>query len=175
MAAVVGKLEALRAEIAALEHGGRAEADALSLGDPRLDARLPGGGLALGAWHEFTGEGLELETGAAGAGFVARLLVPLAERGELVWVLRRDDLYVPGLAVIGLATERLIQVCARDEAEALGILEDALRTRGVAAAVGEVETVDLVAGRRLQLACEEGRSTGFVLRRRPFGGGTEKG
>jgi protein ImuA len=35
---------------------------------------------------------------------------------------------------------------------------------------GEVEAVDLTAGRRLQLACEQGSATGFVLRRRPFGG-----
>jgi protein ImuA len=40
----------------------------------------------------------------------------------------------------------------------------------VAAVFGEVEAVDLTAGRRLQLACEQGSATGFVLRRRPFGG-----
>lgn len=170
MASDLKKLDALRAGIAALEGGGRPLGDALLIGDPRIDGRLPGGGLELASWHEFAGEGLELETAALGAGFLARLLRPLARRGALVWVLRRDDLYAPGLASLGLAGERLIQVFARDEAEALGVMEDALRTRGVAAAVGEVEGVDLVAGRRLQLACEQGRATGFILRRRPFGG-----
>jgi len=170
MAGSLPKLAALRAEIAAVERGGRSAEGALPFGDPRIDARLAGGGLALGAWHELAGEGLELETGAAGAGFVARLMTRLAGRGELVWVLRRDDLYAPGLAALGLPAERLIQVCARDEAEALAVMEEALRTRGVAAAVCEAEAVDLVAGRRLQLACEQGLATGFVLRRRPFGG-----
>jgi protein ImuA len=163
-------LAALRAEIAALERGGRPASAALAFGDPRIDGRLPGGGLALGAWHAFAGEGIELETAAASAAFVARLAMPLAPRGELVWVLRRDDLHAPGLAGLGLPADRLIQVCARDEAEALGVMEDALRTRGVAAVFGEVDEVDLVAGRRLQLACEEGLTTGFILRRRPYGG-----
>jgi protein ImuA len=170
MSASPARFAALKAEIAALERRSRADGRVLPLAGG-LDAGLPGGGLPLGCWHEFAGEGLELETAAAGAAFVARLAAPLAARGEMVWVLRRDDLNAPGLVSCGLPAERLIQVCARDEAEALAVLEDALRTRGVVAVVGEVEAVDLTAGRRLQLACEETGATGFVLRRRPYGGG----
>ena len=167
-------LATLRAEIAALERGvgsrgGRAP-EVIDFGDARIDRRLPSGGLALKSWHAFAGEGLDIETAAASAAFVARLAAPLASRGELIWVLRRDDLYAPGLAGLGLPVERLIQVCARDEDETLAVMEDALRTPGVAAVFGEVDEVDLVAGRRLQLACEQSRATGFVLRRRPFGG-----
>ena len=44
------------------------------------------------------------------------------------------------------------------------------RVLGVAAVVGEVEAADLTAGRRLQLACEKQGATGFLIRRRPFGG-----
>ncbi|HVM99585.1 MAG TPA: protein imuA [Caulobacteraceae bacterium] len=164
------RLAALRAEIAALERGARLDAETLSIGDARLDGRLPGGGLALGAWHAFAGEGLEIETAAASAAFVARLAVPLARRGELVWVMRRDDLHAPGLAGLGLPADRLILVCAPGEAEALAVMEDALRTKGVAAVFGEVDEVDLVAGRRLQLASEQSGAVGFVLRRRPYGG-----
>ena len=57
----------------------------------------------LRAWHEFAGEGLELETAAASAAFIARLAAPLAARGELIWVLRRDDLHAPGLGAPGLS------------------------------------------------------------------------
>jgi protein ImuA len=49
-------------------------------------------------------------------------------------------------------------------------MEDALATVGVTAVFGEVEDVDLTAGRRLQLACEKHGATAFALRRRPFGG-----
>jgi protein ImuA len=159
---------AVRARIATLEGG--ATAGVLPFGDRRIDGHLPGGGLPLGRWHEAAGGGMEIETAAVAAAFVAALAAPLAERGEVVWVMRRQDLYAPGLAGLGFPAGRLIQVCAPDEAQALGALEDALGAAGVAAAIGEVESLDLTAGRRLQLACERHGAAGFVIRRRPFGG-----
>ena len=163
-------LAVLKAKIAAVEAGGRGDCGVLPFGDGRIDGCLPGGGLPLGRWHEIGGAGLEVETAAAPTAFTALLATPLAKRGEVVWVQRRDDLWAPGLAGLGFPTERLIQVCARDEAEALAVMEDALATVGVAAVFGEVEAVDLTAGRRLQLACEKRGSTGFLIRRRPYGG-----
>ena len=165
-----GRLAALKAKIAALEAGGREDSESLPFGDERIDARLPGGGLPLGRWHELTAEGMEVETAAAPAAFAALMAAPLAKRGEAVWVVRRDDLWAPGLAGLGFPAKKLIQVCARDEAEALAVMEDALATVGVSAVFGEVEAVDLTAGRRLQLACEKLGATGFVIRRRPYGG-----
>lgn len=165
-----GRLAAMRAKIAAIEAGGRGDSESLPFGTPAVDACLPGGGLPLGRWHEFLGEGLEAETAAAPAAFAALVAAPLAARGEAVWVLRRDDLHAPGLSGLGFPPERLIQVWAHDEAEALAVMEDALATPAVAAAFGEVEAMSLTAGRRLQLACERGGGTGFLIRRRPFGG-----
>jgi len=160
----------MRAGIAAIEAGGRKDCGVLPFGDARIDGRLPGGGLPLGRWHEIVSPGLEVETAAAPAAFTALMATPLAARGEVVWVMRRDDLWTPGLVGLGFPHERLIQVCARDEAETLSVMEDALSTVGVAAVVGEAEAVDLTAGRRLQLACEKRGTTGFLIRRRPFGG-----
>jgi len=167
------RLTAVRAKVAALEAGRRTACERLSLGAYEVDQAL-GGGLPLGRWHEIGGEGLEAETAAAPAAFAALLAAPLARRGWVVWVLRRDDLWAPGLEGLGFPADRLIQVCARDEAEALGVMEDALSTEGVTAVLGEVEAVDLTAGRRLQLACEKEGATGFVVRRRPFGGRSAK-
>lgn len=163
-------LAAVRAKIAAIQADGRADSESLPFGAPEVDACLPGGGLPLGRWHEFGGLGMEVETAAAPAAFAALVAAPLALRGEAVWVLRRDDLWAPGLAGLGFPAGRLIQVCAHDEAEALAVMEDALATPGVAAVIGEVEAVDLTAGRRLQLACEKRGATGFVIHRRPYGG-----
>ena len=168
----------LRAKIAAIEAHARADCGVLPFGDARIDDCLPGGGLPLGRWHEICGVGMEVETAAAPAAFTALMAAPLARQGrmgrEVVWVLRRDDLWAPGLMGLGFPPERLIQVCARDEAEALSIMEDALATVGVAAVVGEVEAADLTAGRRLQLACEKRGATGFLIRRRPFGGNARR-
>ncbi len=159
------ELRALRARVAALE-GFRTTGRTLPFSDPRIDACFPSGGLPLGRWHELTGRGLEQETAAAPAAWGARLSSRLSGQGETVWILQRPDLHPPGLAALGL---RPIFVRVRDDEEALGAMEDALRTRGVAAVWGEVEAVSLTAGRRLQLACETAGATGFVLRRRLWG------
>lgn len=164
------RLAAMRAKIAAIEAGERTPSGVLPFGDSRIDSCLPGGGMPLGRWHEIGGAGMEVETAAAPAAFAALLAAPLAKRGEVIWVLRRDDLWAPGLLGLGFPPQRLIQVCARDEAEALSVMEDALSTVGVAAVVGEVEACDLTAGRRLQLGCEKRAATGFLIRRRPYGG-----
>src|SRR5690349_20409734 len=44
--------ESLRARIAKLERGGHTPSRPISLGDPFLDACMPGGGLPTGRWHE---------------------------------------------------------------------------------------------------------------------------
>lgn len=164
------RLLTAKAKVAAIEAGGAPAHGVAPFGDPRVDRHLPGGGLPLGRWHETVGEGLEIETAAVAGAFVAALAAPLARLGAVVWVMRRDDLYAPGLFGLGFPAQRLIQVLARGEVEVLTALEDALGTAGVAAAIGEAEAVDLTQGRRLQLACERHGATGFVIRRRPFGG-----
>ena len=170
MAGAPTALPALRAQIAALQAGTRTPPPVMPFGDPRIDGCFPAGGLQRGGWHEVGGAGLEDETGAAPAAFSALLLRPLAASGAVVWVMRCDDLHAPGLAGLGFPVGRLIQVKARDEAEVLAVLEDALATVGVSAAIGEAEAPDLKAGRRLQLACERRGATGVLLRRRPYGG-----
>ncbi len=168
------RLAAMRAQIAALEAGTRTPTSVLPFGNPSLDDCLPGGGLPLGRWHEVVGEGLEIETAAAPAAVAALMARPLAAReagkgGAILWVFRRGDLHAPGLQGLGLAAQALIQVQARDDAEALAVMEDALATQGVSAVLGEVDMIDLTAGRRLQLACEKRGGTGFLIRRRPYG------
>src|SRR5689334_3362150 len=127
----LAKLQAVRAKIAAIEAGGAPARPVLPFGDPSIDDCLPGGGLPLGCWHEIAGDGLEAETGAAGGAFLATLAAPLAARGAVIWVMRRDDLFAPGLAGLGFPGRRLIQVLARDDDEALAALEDALGAAGV--------------------------------------------
>jgi protein ImuA len=164
------RLTALKGRIAALEAGTRTPTAVLSFGDAGIDGCFPAGGLPSGCWHEVMGAGLEDETSAAPAAFIGRLTRPLLKTGAVVWVMRRDDLHAPGLAGLDFPTGRLIQVKARDEAEVLSVLEDALSTVGVVAAIGEAEAPELKAGRRLQLACEKRGGFGVLLHRRPYGG-----
>jgi protein ImuA len=78
--------------------------------------------------------------------------------------------YGPGLNLFGLDMRRLVVARVARAADALFIMEDALRCRGVACALCELtgagEAADITATRRLSLAAREGGGIGFLLRHR---------
>ena len=160
------ELDALRARIGRLERGGTAPR-VLPLGAPVLDARLPGGGLALGALHEVEGARAEWDDGVA-AGVCLALVGPLAAAldGPLLWIARRPDLYGGGLAALGLDPARFVFVSADGDRDVLWAMEEGLRCAALGAVVGEVGELAPTAGRRLQLAAEASGVTAFLLRRR---------
>jgi protein ImuA len=159
-------LGALRQQLALIARDRRGETPALPFGVPEIDTALPGGGLARGALHEVFGLGAAEEEGAEGAGFLAGILARLEPERPVLWCLRRADLHAPGLALHGLAPERLVLARAGSEAELLWAMEEGLKCRALAAVVGEVEGLPLTASRRLQLAAETGGIAAFALRRR---------
>ena len=158
----VATISALRDRIRQIEqpvrHG------ALPFGVSAIDRALPGGGLALGAVHEFLGTGGDEEDGAAAAGFAAGILARLGS-GPVLWCLKRPDLHGPGLVAHGLDPACLVLVAARRDDDILWTVEEGLRTPGLAAVVGEIGRLPMVAGRRLQLAVEHSGVTALLLRR----------
>ncbi|HRY27135.1 MAG: hypothetical protein H6852_07550 [Geminicoccaceae bacterium] len=157
-------LAALRARIRSLDGGGaRFGARRSSLGDAAIDAHLPWGGLPRAALHEI------------GGGLASGLAAALASRflraaGTLVWcadaalAARQGALYAPGLVRFGIDPARLILVRCRRATETLWAAHEALRSPAVACVVAEIEGLDLLAGRRLQLAAEAGGAAGLLLR-----------
>jgi protein ImuA len=131
---------------------------------PAIDRALPWGGLPLAALHEIESAGVAGEEGAA-TGFLAGILARLAPQRPVLWCLQHSDLHPPGLALAGLSTQRLLLVRAPNEREILWAMEEGLRSRALAAVVGEVEALSTPASRRLQLAAESGGVTAFVLHR----------
>ena len=85
--------------------------------------------------------------------------------GPVLWCLRRADLYGPGLMAHGFDPARLVLAVAPRDDEILWAMEEGLRTPGLAAVIGEIGRLPLVAGRRLQLAAERSGVTALVLRR----------
>ncbi len=163
----------LPAHLAALLRGSVKSPDnLLPFGDPRVDACL-GGGLPLGQLHEISAAGLEAETAALPAGFIAALSARIARALPVFWIAPVSDLHPPGLLPYGLDPNRLVLVRPAKDVETLAAMEVALRDGAAAAVVGEVGLFDRTASRRLQLACLQHGSTGFVLRRWPHGNRTE--
>ena len=158
-------LARLRAHVAGIEPGGAIPVTrpVISFG-AAIDAKLPWCGLPVGALHEVSGDGPDLEHAAAAAQLVAGALARLP--GSVVWALDRHDLFAPGLAGVGLHPDRVIYAEAGRARAVLLVMEEALRQRGLAGVVGEIDgRLALTASRRLQLAAEGSGVIGFVLRR----------
>ena len=88
--------------------------------------------------------------------------------GIVLWCLRRPDLYGPGLLAYGLDPARLVLVQASRDDAILWAVEEGLRAglaAGLAAVVGEIGHLSMVAGRRLQLAAERSGVIALILRR----------
>jgi protein ImuA len=157
------ELTALRDEIRRLEQGARPGGGSLPFGVADVDARLPGGGLALGALHEIAGGGDEAVDGAAAALFAAGIAA--RRPGPVLWCVTRPDLFAPALSQAGLGPDRVIYVEAGDEASLLACFEEGLRHPGLAAVVGETARLGLTTSRRLQLAAEDSGGLGLAVRR----------
>jgi protein ImuA len=160
-------LEALRTRIRQVETARELCAPSgltvLPFGVPELDARLPGGGLALGALHEVAGGGNGAVDGAAAALFAAGIAA--RTRGRVLWCVARPDLFAPALAQAGLGPDRVIYVEAGDERAVLACFEEGLRHGGLGAVVAELARLAMPTSRRLQLAAEASGTPGLALRR----------
>lgn len=154
------KLEQL-ARLRIINREGVAPAAIEPSGSPELDAALPGGG-----WQ--SGTIVELMPAATGIGEL-RLLMPALAR--ITATKRYAALiappyipFAPALAQHGVQLERLLIIRAQKPEDILWAFEQALRCKSFAAAVAWPLTIKGREVRRLQLAAEAGRSTGFMYR-----------
>jgi protein ImuA len=153
----------LRERISSIESHVVKKLGCLEFGVPEIDSALPGGGLAYGALHEFTGGGAGTVDGAAAALFAAGIATRTT--GPIVWCLTRPDLFFPALAQVGLHADRVIFVESDKEEDVLANMEEALAYGGLGAVVGEIVRLPMTASRRLQLAAERTGTLALAVRR----------
>ncbi len=141
----------------------------LQLGVSHLDHALAGG-LPLGALHEVA-PGAPLQGGAA-TGFALALAARAG--GDVLFVqtdfarMEHGAPYGPGLDLFGLPLNRLLMLAVPRAIDVLWAMEEALRSRAVAAVIGEVPDERLIdetpVTRRLSLAARDGGGLGLMLR-----------
>ena len=164
--ATIALIDDLKARIGRLGQPAKAaDRVVIPFGIGAVDTRLPGGGLALGALHEVSGGGPDVEHGAAAAlliaGVLARLPRPGAVGGRASRTCSRRRSMRSGYRPIASSTPRR----ARPKT-VLMAMEEGLRHAGLAGVVGELSgRLTLIASRRLQLAAEQSGVICFALRR----------
>jgi protein ImuA len=150
-------------------HEGKRSDVLLPLGAP--DAALKGG-LGLGELHELA-PFAPFHSGAA-SGFALAISTLVPRDGPVIWAqqdfaaLETGGLYGLGCDLFGLTSSRLLMVRTATPRDTLWAMEEGLKTRGIAAVIGELaqdgQAADLTATRRLSLAAQQGGGLCLLLR-----------
>jgi protein ImuA len=131
-----------------------------------VEEAFPNGVFPRATVHEFVCEGVE--GAAASAGFIAGMLGALMKNGAAcLWAGVGQTVFPPGLAAFGIEPDRLIFADLKRDRDVLWVAEEALKCGSLAAVIAEVGGIDFTQSRRLQLAVEQSRVTGFILRTDP--------
>jgi protein ImuA len=128
-----------------------------------LEATFPNGVFPSGAIHEFLT--FEPEHAAATGGFIGGLLsVLMKQEGICLWLSSSRRLFPSALKTFCLEPDKIIFVDLQREKDVLWATEEALKCKGIVAVIAEVRELTFMQSRRLQLAVEASRVTGFILR-----------
>lgn len=124
---------------------------------------FPNGAFPLGAIHEFISA--SAEDTAATNGFISGIVAALMKKeGAAIWISASKHVFPPALKSFGIAADRIIFIELKKEKEMLWAMEEALKCEGLAAVIADIPHLNFTASRRLQLAVEESRVTGFIIR-----------
>ena len=128
-----------------------------------IDSSFPNGVFPLASIHEFlTQSGEDI---AATSGFISCLLSSLMNKGGVsVWVGSSQAIFPAALKFFNVEPDKIIFINTKKSKELLWLVEETLKCEGLAAVVGEVAEVTFTESRRLQLAVEQSRVTGFLIR-----------
>ncbi len=157
-------LKTLQADILRLQGFKPAKHNSPDTGLGFMDEAFPNGSFPLGAIHEFLSD--DMEDRAPVSGFIAGLLASLTGiHGAILWISAARMLFPPALKSFGLEPDRFIFLDLKKEKDVLWAMDEALKCGALSAVIGEVNTIDFTASRRLQLAVEQSQVTGFLVRR----------
>jgi protein ImuA len=153
----------LRRELLLLEGYNAPETGAPDIPIGPLAEAFPNRRFPTGKLHEFIAR--TPQQSVASGGFICTLAGNLmANAGEAIWITKNRRIFPPGLASFGISAHRIIFCEVRNEKHLLWATEEALRCKGLISVMAEIAEIDYSASLRLQLAIDESRVTGLLLR-----------
>jgi protein ImuA len=137
-------------------------ATAVDVGLGPLRYAFPNSSFPLGAIHEFCFDRIEHAT--ASCGFIAGVLSTLMRHGGAsLWISSSRKIFPPALKAFGIEPDKIIFLDLQKQRDVLWAMEEALKCDGLTTVVGETRELNFTVSRRLQLAVEQSRVTGFIL------------
>jgi protein ImuA len=136
---------------------------AKGLGLGQIEKAFPNGVFPVGAIHEMVCP--TPEHTAATSGLIGGLLHSLMQQGgACIWISTSRNLFPPSLVTFNIMPHQMIFIDLTTEKDVLWTMEQALKCDGLAAVIAEVQEINIVQSRRLQLSVESSKVTGFILR-----------
>jgi protein ImuA len=162
----IEKIEALQRQILTMQ-GNRPPADERSgIGLGLLESAFPDKVFPRAAIHELIS--FSSEEASSTNGFISVVLGKLMQKGgSCVWISTRRKIFPPALKQFGIEPERILFVDAWKLKDALWVIEEALKCNALQAVIGEINELSFNDSRRLQLAVEKSKVTGFIHRHQP--------
>ncbi|MBC7848465.1 MAG: Error-prone repair protein ImuA [Chitinophagaceae bacterium] len=142
----------------------RADGQHVQLGP--INQAFPNNQFPIAAIHEFLAESTHQQS--CSLGFVSGILSTLMNPDRVVlWISKDRTCFPPALPSFNIQPDKIIFIDLKKDKELLWTMEEALKCDALAAVVGEISDISFISSRRLQLAVEKSRVTGFVIRRQP--------
>lgn len=135
----------------------------VKLGFPAFEDAFPYSTFPVGCMHEFLSA--SKEDIAATNGFVAALLGKLMLfQGAAIWISASRTIFPVALKSFGIEPHQLIFIDLKKEKDVLYAVHEALKCNKLISVIGEINEISFKESRKLQLAAEQSRVTGFLIR-----------
>ncbi|MCB9047246.1 MAG: Error-prone repair protein ImuA [Chitinophagales bacterium] len=136
------------------------------IGLGKIEASFPGGVFPIGAIHEFISR--NNEDAAATNGFISGMLGRFMKKNSIsLWVSKKRNVNPAALIFFGIKPDSVIFIDLARTKDALWVVEEALKCEAITCVVAELSDLSFVESRRLQLAVEKSRVSGFIHRYQP--------
>ncbi|MDQ0107402.1 protein ImuA [Chitinophaga terrae (ex Kim and Jung 2007)] len=156
----------LRKELLLLQGFRTASSEQAKVDLGEMNACFPNGIFPAHGVHEIIS--LSMADRPACSGFISAIAGMLMKNsGPGIWISTEQRIYPPALMLFGIIPERIIFVQVPRPVDVCWAMEEALKTEGLAVVIGELQELGFETSRRLQLAVEKSKVTGFVLRHLP--------
>jgi protein ImuA len=137
----------------------------VNIGLRPMELAFPNATFPVGCTHEFLTAPANV---APTNGFVAVLMSKIMHQGgAAIWISASRTLFPAALTRFGIDADKIIFIDLKKEKDVLYTIEEALKCRQLTTVIGEISQISFKESRRLQLAAEQSRVTGFLLRREP--------
>ncbi len=138
----------------------------INLGFRAIEKAFPNAVFPIGCMHEFISS--SIEDVSAASGFISGVLGKLMQSGGVcVWISTYRMVFPQALKIYGIEPEQIIFIDLKRERDVLYAMEDALQCNRLTAVMGEIKNISFKESRRFQLAAEQSRVTGFIIRSQP--------